>query len=89
LAKESLRPYGGSQNNRRSDFATPSPTIFKATWQHIPAARSKWNCSADSICPLNKELLELLVSLAADLFDFEVAPSGTMNHFKDWMIACN
>ena len=89
MAKESLRPYGGSQNTGDQTSAPPVPTIFKATWQHIPAARSKWNCSANSICPLNKELLELLVSLAADLFDFEVAPSGTMNHFKDWMIACN
>ena len=55
----------------------PSPTICKATWQHIPATRSKWNCSADSICSLKKELLELLVSLAADFFDFEVAPWPT------------
>jgi hypothetical protein len=78
LAKESLRPYGGSQNTGDHTSAPPLPPLSAKQPGSIYRLPGGSGIAQGSLfAPLKKELLELLVSLAADLFDFEVDPWST------------
>ena len=74
MAKESLRPYGGSQNAGDHTSAPSFPNYLQSNLAAYTGCQIEVELLSGLYCPLKKELLELLVSLAADLFDFEVAP---------------
>ena len=76
MAKESLRPYGGSQKVGDHTSAPPFPHHLQKQPSSIYRLPGRSGIAQRNLF-LKKELLELLVSLAADLFDFEVAPWST------------